>query len=288
MSAHDQSFHPDFDIRPFASHDERAECVRIQDEIWGEGFTERVPSAILLVGQKIGGVSAGAFTRVGSGTTAGQHEPRMVGFVFGMSGLKDGRLVHWSDMLAVRPEAQGRGLGRALKHFQRDACQRIGVETMYWTYDPFVAKNAYLNLNQLGASIDEFVPNMYGLRTASPVHGSLGTDRFVAAWNVSTEPRPLPSDQALLDRVPVAAAGPGDGPSDLEQLPDAETVAVRIPADYHRLLEQDLERARPWRAAARRAFLHYFPLGFRVSAFVPTRGGDATYLLSRTGPHDAH
>jgi len=281
-------FHPIYDIRPFASHDERAECVRIQDETWGEGFTERVPAAMLLVGQKIGGVSAGAFTRGTPGAALSQHNPRMVGFVFGMTGLKDGRLVHWSDMLAVRPEAQGKGLGRAMKQFQRDACQRLGVVTMYWTFDPFVAKNAHLNLNQLGASIDEFVPNMYGVRTASPVHGSLGTDRFVAAWNVATEPQPLPEDPSLLVGVVVAAGAPGDGPDESAPLPDGDRVAVRIPKDYHRLLSDDIDRARAWRAAARRAFLHYFPLGYRVTAFVPALDGDATYLLSRTDPPDAH
>ena len=50
-------------IREFATHDERVAAVRLQEETWGAGFTERVPAAILLVGGKIGGVSAGAFCR---------------------------------------------------------------------------------------------------------------------------------------------------------------------------------------------------------------------------------
>ena len=106
-------------IRPLATHGERADAVRLQEDTWGVGFTERVPAAILMVGTKIGGVSAGAFTPDG----------QLLGFVFGLTGLRDGRLVHWSDMLAVRPEAQRRGLGAALKWYQRDCCRTIGVDS---------------------------------------------------------------------------------------------------------------------------------------------------------------
>jgi predicted GNAT superfamily acetyltransferase len=249
-------------LRPLATHDERADAVLLQEETWGVGFTEKVAAAILMVGAKIGGVSAGAFAPDG----------KLLGFVFGLTGVKDGHLVHWSDMLAMRPAAQRRGIGAALKKYQRDCCRAIGVETMYWTYDPFVARNAQLNLNKLGATIAEFVPDMYGSRTNSRVHGALGTDRFVAAWPVSTEPVPMSSDPRLLAGVPVA----GDGP-----LPDAPQVAVPIPADYFALLDNDFDRARAWRASARRAFLHYLGAGYHVSAFVPSQGGDATYLLSK-------
>ena len=251
-------------LRPLATHDERADAVRLQEDTWGVGFTERVPAAILMVGTKIGGVSAGAFA----------PEGRLLGFVFGLTGLRDGRLVHWSDMLAVRPEVQRRGLGAALKWYQRDCCRAIGVETMYWTFDPFVARNAHLNLHRLGATIDEFVPDMYGSRTNSHMHGALGTDRFVAAWAVSTDPEPMADDATLVEHIPVAAD---------DVLPDATQVAVRVPSDYFALLDTDIERARAWRVSARRAFLHYLNSGYRVTAFVPGRDGHATYLLTNGG-----
>ena len=230
-------------IRELATHDERASAVRLQEETWGAAFTERVPAAILLVGQKLGGVSAGAFAADGS----------LAGFVFGMTGPKDGRLVHWSDMLAVRADMQDRQIGRALKHYQRERCRSLGVETMYWTYDPFVARNANLNLCRLGARVDEFVPDMYGANTNSRAHGSLGTDRFVASWPVSSEPTPLPSDEGLFRGVAVAAGRAGDAPAAGEPLPSSRDVAVRVPEDYHALLDADLELARAWRMSARRA-----------------------------------
>ncbi|HEX7546028.1 MAG TPA: hypothetical protein VF368_04840 [Gemmatimonadaceae bacterium] len=264
-------------IRELATHDERASAVRLQEETWGAGFTERVPAAILLVGQKLGGVSAGAFARDGT----------LLGFVFGLTGTKDGQLVHWSDMLAVRRDAQGRHLGQALKHYQRERCIAIGVETMYWTFDPFVARNAKLNLCRLGARVDEFVPDMYGTNTNSRMHGALGTDRFIASWPVRREPVPLPSDANRLRGAVVVAGRAGDSPATNAPLPDAPlpdapSVVVRVPADYLALLAGDLEIARAWRMSARRAFLHYFPLGYRVVAFAADGERDAAYLLSRS------
>jgi predicted GNAT superfamily acetyltransferase len=57
---------------------------------------------------------------------------------------------------------------------------------------------------------------------------------------------------------------------------------VRIPADFAALLDGDLESARGWRMSARRAFLHYFPLGYRVVAFVTTGDVGAAYILTRS------
>ena len=84
-------------IRDLSSLQDYADCVALQDETWGAGFSERVPTAILRVSQIIGGVAAGAFDKSG----------KMVGFVFGMTGVHGRELVHWSDMLAVREELRG-------------------------------------------------------------------------------------------------------------------------------------------------------------------------------------
>jgi predicted GNAT superfamily acetyltransferase len=257
-------------IRPLATHEERAEAVRLQEDTWGAGFSEKVPAAILLVAEKTDGVAAGAFTPDG----------RMVGFVFGLTGLRAGVLIHWSDILAVRAEAQGRRLGEAMKRYQRERCTAIGVERMYWTFDPFVARNAHLNLNVLGASVDEFVPDMYGTATGSVLHGALGTDRFVALWALTRAPDPLPADPALLLNAAVMGGAPAEAPGPGDPLSNEPRVVVRIPDDYATLLAGDPAVARAWRASARRAFMHYLHGGYRVSAFVRGGGSDAAYLLS--------
>jgi len=166
-------------LRTLTTNAEYDEAVALQDEIWGAGFTDRVPASILRVAQKVGGVTAGAF----------DAQDRMLGFVFGLTGLRDGRPVHWSDMLAVREDARGKQLGEKLKTYQRDLVHAVGVETMFWTFDPLVARNAHFNLNRLGARIAEYIPNFYGSNTGSILHGALPTDRFVAEWQLTSPDR---------------------------------------------------------------------------------------------------
>jgi len=149
-------------LRPLISTADYDEAVALQDDIWGAGFSDRVPASILRVAQKVGGVSAGAFDSRG----------RMIGFVFGLTGVRDGTLVHWSDMLAVREEARGMRLGERLKHYQRDIVRAMGVEKMFWTFDPLVARNAHFNLNRLGASIANLDQ---GLSRTSLVRAEVGS-----------------------------------------------------------------------------------------------------------------
>jgi predicted GNAT superfamily acetyltransferase len=252
-------------LRDFESHADRAACVALQELTWGTGFTEKVPAAMLLVAQKLGGVTAGAFTDDGT----------MLGFVFGVTGIRDGALVHWSDMLAVRPEAQGMHLGERLKEYQRDKCRALGIATIYWTYDPLVARNAHLNLNRMGARADEYVVAMYGEGTNSPLQGDMPTDRFVISWAVDPS-QVAPSLAALPADLPLAVG------SDAAEgvLVDSAAVGVRVPRDITALAAADLAAARRWRFATRRAFTHYLPRGYRVRGFVADPGG-GTYLLER-------
>ena len=163
---------PTIEIRPLVSQSDLHACVALQRETWGATFEDVVPVSILKVTQRIGGVAAGAFDEAG----------QLLGFVFGMTGVERGHIVHWSDMLAVRAEARNSGLGQRLKEFQRQAAREAGAETIYWTYDPLIARNAHINLNKLGARVTEYVEDMYGT-TDSVLHGSLPTDRFIVAWS---------------------------------------------------------------------------------------------------------
>ena len=241
-------------FRRVSSLAEYHECVVIQEETWGDNFRERVPSAILMGGQKLSGVCAAAFGPTG----------RMLGFVFGLTGPYRGELVHWSDLLAVRSEARGAHVGERLKRYQRELCRAVGVERIYWTFDPLVARNAHLNLRRLGARASEYVVNMYGSNTGSPLHGTLETDRWVAAWDVSPSNGEVVAPDPKPDGVFVVSATP-DGLTPLsESLPSVPVVRVAIPSDFERLSPP--QRA-AWREATREAFLHYLALGYQVTTF---------------------
>lgn len=272
---------PDVLIRPLRTYAEYQECAALQRETWGEDFTECVPAAILMVGHKIGGVTAGAFAPDG----------RLLGFVFGLTGVQDGRLVHWSDMLAVRRDARGRGIGKRLKAYQRERLLALGIEIAYWTYDPLVAQNAHLNLNRLGAEIAEYVPDMYGADTGSDLHSGLGTDRFVVVWRLSDDRvaraivQDLEPDPEPFLEAPVVNVQMGDDGEPLPveaDLPTAPAVRVEIPADVQAVKAASGELAVRWRVTSRRAFLNYLGRGYRVAAFFRDRGsGRCFYGLGR-------
>jgi predicted GNAT superfamily acetyltransferase len=266
-------------IRRVRTNEEYDACVRMQHAIWGEDFTEIVPATMLKVTQQIGGVTAGAFDASG----------RLLGFVFGMMGAMDGKLVHWSDLLAVHPDARNKGLGRRLKLFQRELLRPLGVERMFWTYDPLVAKNAFLNIVRLGARPTEYVVDMYGSDTHSALHSGLGTDRFIVAWDLTRDGGANTGAAVDVDtaarEAPLATAqalGGGRGVAPAAELPDADVVRVEIPGDIDAVVARDISIAANLRASTRRIFTHYMNRHYRVSGFSHLTPDDRYfYILSR-------
>jgi chorismate synthase len=264
------------DIRRVETWEEYEACVALQREVWGPGFTECVPAAILMVTQRIGGVVAGAFDRDG----------QLIGFVFGMTGVQRGQLVHWSDMLAVRLGARGLGIGRQLKLFQREAVRAVGVNTIYWTFDPLVARNAHLNLVTLGADVVEYVRDMYGHETTSVLHQGLGTDRFVVAWHIGDGARSRPrtaTPAAQCAGIPALNAMP-------KFAEGAPAVRVTVPLHIDRVQRHSLTVAARWRTDTRRAFLWCFEHGYRVTGYYRDEPSEtAGYILTQAAAasHDS-
>lgn len=269
---------PEVTIRRVATEAEYQACVDMQHEIWGADYTGTVPTVILSIAQRVGGVVAGAFDGHG----------RLIGFVFGLTGVIDGKLAHWSDILAVLPEARDQGIGRRLKHYQRSLLRAIGVDTMYWTYDPLVARNAFLNLMRLGARPAEYVVDFYGDSTGSTLHGELGTDRLIVAWSLAEEPSVPPTADASIT-ADVAAGPPIANPADAHgapqriDLPSGPVVRIEIPFDIHDVMEHAPGVALAWRATTRRAFTWYLGRGYRIVGFASAPdSGRCFYTLRAT------
>ena len=268
-----------YTIRSFETIDEFRECVDLQEETWGQGFSERVPPAILKVSQILGGVSAGAYAADGD----------LVGFVFGMTGLRGGELVHWSDMLAVREEARDSGLGTKLKAYQRDRVMELGVKRMHWTFDPLQSRNAYLNFAKLGIVVREYARDMYG-QTDSPLHRGIGTDRMIPLWLLESErvTRRLEGTEVFtisdVDSIPYALRGNGssEDPAPLDPILniDSDRLLVSIPSDVAGMLDRSAELALEWRLATRTVFTHYLAAGYEARELL-RRDHTSDYLLAK-------
>ncbi len=145
-------------------------CVALQKEVWNFTDAELVPLRMFVVADKVGGQVMGAF----DGKT-------MVGFALSVPGTRSGHVYLHSHMLAVRKEYRNGGLGRRMKLMQRQDALARGIELIEWTFDPLEIKNAYLNIEKLGAISRRYNINQYGI-TSSPLQGGLPSDRLIAEW----------------------------------------------------------------------------------------------------------
>ena len=264
VMAASQENSPDILYRHCKSDADYAACVALQETTWGSD--DVVPLTLLKAAQKVGGIVAGAFDSSG----------RMLGSVSGLTGMREGQPTHWSHMLAVTPEARGRGLGYGLKMFQRDVLLDVGIDHMCWTFDPLESINAHFNINRLGARPVEYVPDMYGDGEANLLHRGLGTDRFVVRWdlrNIAPVARPTNANDAqVLNNVrneQWSVANPDD----------ADCLRIEVPQDIQELKKISSGQARAWRRSTREAFQRCLGSGFAVTGFYRADDGRCYYLL---------
>lgn len=229
-------------------------AVHLQQEIWGFSELDSLPTRLFVVASKIGGHSFGAF--VGD---------RMIGFCVALPGLKQGEAPYLhSNMLGVVAEYRNAGVGRMLKLAQREEALVRGIQLMEWTFDPLEIKNAYFNMERLGAVVRRYVLNQYGV-TSSKLHGSLPTDRCVAEWYLDSS------------RVRAILAG--------APLPRPEIQAtIAVPAGIDKMRHDDPRQLRDVQRGVTEQFLQHFRGGLAVVGVDKQPGGGGVYLLSHWEP----
>ena len=237
--------------RALTTQSEFEDAVRLQKEIWGFNDIELLPVRLFIVATKVGGQAFGAFD--GS---------RMVGFCLAIPGLKaGGKSYLHSHMLGVTAEYRNSGVGRQLKLMQREDAIQRGIELVEWTFDPLEIKNAYFNMERLGAIVRRYVRNQYGT-TTSHLHGGLPTDRCVAEWWIES-----PRVKAVVNGGP-----PVPRPEIVERL--------SVPAAIATLRRADPKRARQIQQEISKRFEECFSQGLAVVG-VEKSADSGTYLFGR-------
>jgi len=238
------------EVRPLTEREDLKTVVRLQREIWGFEDVDLIPLRLFVVATKIGGQVFGAF-----------DAQRMIGFCIAIPGLKAGGKTYLhSHMLGVLPEYRNSGVGRTLKLTQRDDALRRGIDLIEWTFDPLEIKNAFFNMERLGAVVRRYVPNQYGT-TSSPLHGGLPTDRCIAEWWIASPRVNAITSGHKFARNPVEAR-------------------VAIPSDIAALRVNNNACAREIQQKAGEQFRAAFDRGLAVIGFEKSEQA-GTYLLGQ-------
>jgi predicted GNAT superfamily acetyltransferase len=235
------------EIRKLTELDQFRSAVQLQKTIWGFADIDLLPLRFFVVASRVGGQVLGAY----DGET-------MIGFCLGIPGIKpSGHAYLHSHMLGVLPEYHNQGIGRRLKLQQREDALKRNIPLIEWTFDPLELKNAFFNIERLGAIVRRYAVNQYG-DTSSPLHGGLPTDRCYAEWWIDS-----PRVRAILDGTHL-------------QTDDVERIA--FPANIAQIRSEDNARARAIQQANAERFQGAFARGLAATGF--TRNDDeGIYLL---------
>ena len=283
----------EIEIRRLLSAAEHDQAVELQKSYWGEDAGDLVPRHMLHSIAHYGGHILGAY--------AGD---RLVGLVLGFIGTDidvdapDARpamanLLIMSKRMVVAPDYRGRSIGFRLKMAQRELALKQAIRLVTWTVDPLLAPNAHLNIRKLGAVIQAYAPNFFGLDEPQ----SLRSDRLIVEWWVTqrrVKERAKGAGSALTLQqyfdVNTPIVNRADSSSDwlrprrMTDVPSSTFALVEIPGDFRQLEADDRALADEWRHHIRDVFPRMLAAGYIVTDFVSGRFEGrrrSFYLLSR-------
>lgn len=253
-----ESIGVELDVRSCEGFEELEACVALQIATWGYDEMDVIPRRMFTVAQRIGGQVMGAFTA----------DSLLAGFAMAIPGIKKGEPYLHSHMLAVQPKYRNTGVGRRLKLAQREDALKRGIRLMEWTFDPLEIKNAFFNIEKLGAITRSYSPNFYGVSSAR-IQGGRPTDRLHAEWWLDS------------DRVTEAMAGRRAPRGGVE-------MRIELPHQVMQWKESEVgaPRAMELQKTNQGKFAEGFARGLAVTGFSRDSEGNGWFELSRWSEPD--
>lgn len=267
-TARELADHAGVDVRELRD-DETVGAAQLLADVWQTTLGAGPVEAPLLV----------AFLHTDNYAAGAFADGELVGVCVGFYATA-GTALH-SHIAGVRDCRVGKGVGTALKFHQRAWAIRRGIESISWTFDPLVARNAYFNVHRLGVRVVRYATDFYGVMTDG-LNGGQASDRLLVDWHLTAEPGPerpaiSPPDPRIfpalqMDRAlqPVLRSGP---PGD-----EVEQCRIAVPEDVELLRTRDPDLATRWRHAARTALGELLDAGWVIVDF---DRADGCYLLER-------
>jgi predicted GNAT superfamily acetyltransferase len=233
---------PEIIIREAETVEELQGCVDLQRSVFATPDLENSPVRHLIVTKSAGGFTLAAF-----------HGEKMVGFVLSVPMFRGTERAFYSHMTAVDKDYQNYGIGARLKWAQRERAIEEGVNYIKWTFQPVQARNAFFNLERLGATIQTYAPNFYGTDyTTSAEQDSVrgvDSDRLFADW--------------ILDSPKVVALSKGEKYEEKSEI----VKTVEIMNDWNTLVVEDTAKAIAEQERIKQEFQKAFAEGLVAKGF---------------------
>ena len=173
---------PEIIIREVETVEEMCDCIDLQRKVFASPDLEISPVRHLIVARYAGGFTLGAYLG-----------ERLVAFALSLPMFLTGNREHafYSHMTAVETGLQSLGIGARLKWAQRERALAEGANYIRWTYQPVLARNAFFNIERLGASISTYMPNFYGTDAEASAEQKsaqegVDSDRLFADWYLTS------------------------------------------------------------------------------------------------------
>lgn len=245
-------------IRTLDDPNEQGVAVEIFDQVWplGSGGTNVTSNLLRAL------LHSGGYASVATDVETGEALAAALAVVGRHRG--DGHQWHThlhSHMAAVLEGQRNRNIGTAIKLHQRAWALSQDIDTIVWSFDPLVRRNAWLNLHKLGTEVRGYEPNFYGDMNDA-INAGDPSDRVFAWW--------------VLDSARALAAA--EQPLPVVEIADSRTVRrISTPEDVVELRRRSPEESRNWRMKVREEFLDAFASGFSVAGL----DENGSYVLTK-------
>lgn len=240
------------EIREMTLIDELEAVSVLLSQVWNRTASGRiVPTDLLKALSKSHNYIAGCFL-----------DGRLVGATVSFFALPAMNTLH-SHITGVSERERAPGAGYALKLHQRAWAVAHDVESVSWTFDPLVRRNAHFNFNKLGVRAAEYLPNFYGAMQDDLNTGD--SDRLLVEWDVRAPAGA--GDPGVDGRVPEPALAVADGGGPRILPCSGPLRLLAIPSDIERMRIQAPGLAQEWRLALRDTLGTALAAGGRVAGF---------------------
>jgi len=221
------------EIRELHTLQEQFHARMIFDSVWPAANETQITSNLLQAMVHSGSYLVGVFDGA-----------KIVGASFAFPTIEPDIHLH-SHMTAFIDSHRDRGLGTQVKLHQWQWAKERGYQSITWTFDPLVRRNARLNILKLGANLIDYLPNFYG-NMADELNNGDESDRITVRWDTTTD---APTPRQEVEEPPY----------------DAQLIA--LPQDIVEIRRSNPELSQQYRHEVRAAFLEALAAGKKVIGF---------------------